>query len=714
MIRPRPAAIAAILAAGLAAYAGSFRGAFVLDDLSSIADNPTIRHLWDWKAVLTPLRGGGLTVDGRPVLNLSFAINYALSGTGPWSYHLVNLAIHLAAALTLFGIVWRVLAGASTPGAGGAVAGRPVWAGFCAALLWVVHPLDTEAVTYVAQRAESLMALFYLLTLYCFIRGVVSAGPGAAAGKAAATRAPWLWFGLSWLACVLGMATKEVMVSAPIVVLLLDRLCFGGSFAGAWRRRKGYYAVLGSSWILLVALVLRTGSRGGTSAFGSGVSVWRYWATQPAAILGYLKLAVWPHPLVFDYGTGWVARPLAIAAPLAVVAVLAAATIYGLVRNRPWGFLGFCFFAILAPTSLIPGNRQTMAEHRAYLALAAVAVLTVVAAGTWIGRRSAGIFVAMAVVLGVLTARRNEDYRSALALYSDTVAKIPGNAYAQCNLGTALLARGRAQEAAACYEQALRLMPDYATAEDNLGNALLRLGRVTEAVGHYARALELRPDYADAHDNLGSALFRLGRTAEAITHYERALRLTPDDAEAHNNLGDALVQMGRTGEAIVHFEAALRLDPGYAAAHNDLGNALAQSGHLPEAMAQYAEALRLRPDYAEAHFNLGNALAQQGRTPEAVNHYEAALRIEPDYASAHENLGIALVRLGRVAEAITEYESALRLDPAQAAAHYNLANALLRAGQREKAIAQYQEALRLAPELVPAREALLRLKARPP
>ena len=181
MIRPRPAAIAAILAAGLAAYAGSFRGAFVLDDLSSIADNPTIRHLWDWKAVLTPLRGGGLTVDGRPVLNLSFAINYALSGTGPWSYHLVNLAIHLAAALTLFGIVWRVLAGASTPGAGGAVAGRPVWAGFCAALLWVVHPLDTEAVTYVAQRAESLMALFYLLTLYCFIRGVVSAGPGAAA-----------------------------------------------------------------------------------------------------------------------------------------------------------------------------------------------------------------------------------------------------------------------------------------------------------------------------------------------------------------------------------------------------------------------------------------------------------------------------------------------------------------------------------------------------
>jgi len=706
MTRPQRVAIAAILAAGLAAYADSFRGAFVLDDLPSIADNPSIRHLWALGTVLTPLHGGGLTVDGRPVLNLSFAVNYAISGTAPWSYHLVNLAVHLAAALALFGVVRRVVATMAAARGAGGEPGRSLLVGFGAALLWEVHPLTTGAVTYVAQRAESLMALFYLLTLYAFVRGAEPAGAGE-------RRARW-WLGASWLACLLGMATKEVMVSAPVAALLLDRLCFSGTMAEAWRQRKNYYAALAATWVLLAALVLRAGSRGGTSAFGSGVSVWRYWATQPAAILDYLKLTVWPHPLVFDYGTAWVTRPLAVAVPLLAVVVLAAVALLGLVRNRPWGYLAFVFFAVLAPTSVIPGNRQTMAEQRMYLALAAVVVLVVGAAGSRLGRRGAVVLLALAAGLGALTARRNADYRSEFALYRDTVAKVPANEFAQCNLGTALLALGRPGDAAACYAEAVRLAPDYAAAQDNLGNALLRLGRAREAVDHFERALALRPDDAAAHNNLGSALFLLGRRAAAIGEFEQVLRLTPADAEAHNNLANALAQDGRLDEALVHYEAALRIDPRYAAAHNDLGNALAQADRLEEAVAHYAAALRLNPAYAEAHFNLGNALVRLGRVPEAVGHYREALRLAPDYAAAEHNLGNALVRLGEVAEAISHYEAALRLDPDAAAVHYSLANALLRQGRRDEAAAQYREALRLAPDLGPAREALRRLNVTAP
>jgi len=711
MIRPRRAAIAAILAAGLAAYADCFRGAFVLDDLPSILGNPTIRHLGNLRAVLAPLHGSGLTVDGRPMLNLSFAINYAISGPAPWSYHLVNLAIHLAAALALFGVVGRVLAVAGPSAAGPTGSDRPVLMAGSAALLWVVHPLTTEAVTYVSQRAESLMGLFYLLTLYCFVRGAEPARAGT--GGRAVTAKPRSWLALSWLACLAGMATKEVMVSAPITVLLLDRLCYGGSLAEAWRRRKAYYAALGSSWILLGVLVVLAGNRGGTSAFGSGVSVGRYWATQPAALWTYLKLAVWPHPLVFDYGTEWLSRPWGMIGPLAAMAAIAATAILGVVRNRPWGLPAFVFFAVLAPTSLVPGNRQTMAEHRMYLALAAVIVVLVVAVGTWLGRRGAAVVVALAVALGVLTARRNGDYRTELALYRDTVQKLPGNAFAQCNLGTALFSLGRVTEAVTCYEQALRLRPDYADAEDNLGNALLRLGRVHEAVDHFERALALRPDDAAAHNNFGSALFLLGRTAAAIGEFEQVLRLTPADAEAHNNLANALAQDGRLGEAMAHYEAALQIDPRYAAAHNDLGNALAQSDRLTEAIAHYAAALRLNPGYAEAHFNLGNALVRLGRVPEGVEQYREALRLAPDYAAAEHNLGNALVRLGHVAEAITHYETALRLDPGAAAVHYSLANALLRLGRRDEAVAHYREALRLAPDFRPAREALLRLNVTP-
>jgi len=681
---PARAGPAVLAAAAVAAYGRTLRVPPLLDDNASIAYNPTIRHLG---AALWP--PSFATVGGRPFLNLSLAVNYAISGTAVWSYHAANLAIHILAGLALFGIVRRTLAGRAAPSAS--------LVAFSVSLLWTLHPLQTESVTYLIQRAESLMGLLYLLTLYLFIRG---AGAGGRRGGP--------WFALSVAACLLGMATKEVMVSAPLVVLLYDRTFLAGGFREAWGRRGRVYAGLAATWLILPLLVLSTHGRGGTAGYGSGASWWGYALTQLPAVVHYLRLCFWPHPLVFDYGTG-LAPPSLMMVPCALaLAGLAAATLWALARRPAMGFLGACFFAILAPSSsIVPVATETMAEHRMYLPLACVVAPVALGIHRWLGRAALPVIIALAAALSWATWQRNEVFRSEERLWRETAAARPDNDRAHNNLGNALYAEGRTAEALAEHEEVLRLKPDLAEAHSNLGSDLEKMpGRLRDAIAQYEEAIRLKPDYAAAHSNLGNALDAEGRTAEAVAQCEEAVRLEPGFAEAHSSLGNALARVpGRLGDAIAECEEALRLKPDLAEAHRNLGNALARApGRLDEAIAQYEEALRLGPGDASAHDGLGNALVKApGRLDEAIAQYEEALRLRPDLAEVHTNLGNALDAEGRTAEAIARHEEALRLRPGFAEAHSNLGNALAKVpGRSGEAVAQYEEALRLKPDYAPA------------
>jgi tetratricopeptide (TPR) repeat protein len=516
--------------AALIAYHHSFRGPFVFDDAPSIVGNMSLRHLG---SVLAP-PPGALTVSGRPVLNLSLALNYFVSGTDVWSYHAVNLLIHVLAGLTLFGVVRRTREGLGTGGppvraAAGSKAGadgratRPYLIAFLVALLWTLHPLQTEAVAYVVQRAESQMGLCYLLTLYGFIRYAearADGGPG---------RGPWAV--LAVVSCFLGMGTKEVMVSAPLMVLLYDRAFVSGSIREAWRRSWKLYAGLAGSWALLGYCVIANGDRGGISA---GVDDRAYWLAQFPAILRYLKLAAWPHPLIFDYGVLEAAsRPVAVASGL-IVGLLIVGTAVALWRNWALGFLGVWFFAILAPTSLIPGNRQTLAEHRMYLPLAAVLAVGVMGGvglvrRSLLGRPQCLILVAMvAIGLGVTTARRVANYSSNLALWSDTVIKRPENPYAHENLGGALLDQ---------HESITWAKLNSRPANDDPGMARLDAEIIRQVLAQYEAAVRLRPTEATFHFNVGCVLAELGRRSEAAAEFNEALRLDPGNAEAQDQLG---------------------------------------------------------------------------------------------------------------------------------------------------------------------------------
>jgi tetratricopeptide (TPR) repeat protein len=639
-------AAVAIGVAALVAYHNSFSVPFLFDDLPSIVDNPTLRSLWPPWGPLQPPSAHGVTVGGRPVLNLSFALNYALSGEAVWSYHALNLLIHVLAGLTLFGIVrrtlvhqrWKSPLTGSTPGDGRSKpaplpqrsdAGRPALVALAAALLWTVHPLQTESVTYIVQRAESLMGLFYLLTLYCFLRAAgattrppdlrppdhrpltadrgtpIRKGPVVSWSRSPVVRGPVVWYALSFLCCLLGMATKEVMVSAPLLVLLYDRTFVAGSFRAAWRARRGFHLALAATWLPLAALVTGAANRGGTAGFGVGVTPWAYAAAQCRAVGQYLRLSFWPAGLVFDYGDQAAAHLAGALLPAIVLLILLGATVAALRRRPALGFLGAAFFLILAPTSsVVPVATQIAAEHRMYLPLAAGAALIAWAAGTFLGRRGCVALLAGAVGLAALTAERNRDYRDELALWGGTVAKRPESVRARCNLGVALFERGR----------------------------------LAEAIEQYQAALRLNPNSVEAHNNLGNALFHSGDAAAAEAQFRAALEGDPGSAKAHYNLGTLRAQQGRMAEAVRHLEDAVRLDPGYADARNNLGNVLFQAGRFEEAVAQYRATLRLKPALAETHNNLGSALLELGRRDEAAPEFEEALRRRPDYDKARANL----------------------------------------------------------------------------
>ncbi len=539
------------------AYANSLSAPFIFDDAGAVLKNPTIRRLASLAIFAPPTDGS--TTTGRPLVNATFALNYALSGDHTWSYHALNLAFHVCAALTLFGLLRRTFSFCNFSSATATA--------FAIALLWSLHPLQTETVVCIAQRTELLCGVFYLFTLYAFAR----ASDGHALGDPGVAPLRHFWLSLSVAACLLGMATKEVMVTAPLAVLLYDRAFLAKSYSTALRTRPRFYAALAATWLLLALLVLGGGgARGASAGFGLGISPWHYLLTQADALVLYLRLAFWPHPLVLDYGTAVVSSLAAVWWQGLVILTLLATTVYALARQPRLGFLGAIFFLLLAPSSsVVPLVTQTIAEHRMYLPLAAVLTALALGARRVFGPRAHYAAFALSVPCLGFTFARNADYASPLAIWQNAVAHRP-HARTLTALGVALLHAGRPADALPYFARALTLDPSHLSAERNRALALLQLGRAAEAAPLLAALPSREPGEAEEFFALGNAFVREEKFAEAAAAYQRTLRLQPDHAPAHANLGNVLLLQGRTPEAIIEYEAVLRLRPDDARARANL------------------------------------------------------------------------------------------------------------------------------------------------
>lgn len=657
-----------LIAATVAVYANSFSGVFLFDDHVHIVENERIHTLWPPGPYLS-LR--------RPFVQFTFALNYALGGLETWGYHLVNVVIHVLSGLTLYGIVRRTIFMVRKDRVSDASA---IWLSFVVALLWLVHPLQTQGVTYLIQRGESLMGLCYLLSLYAVIRG-------------SSLEEPWRWYGIAIVTCAAGMTAKAVMVTAPILVLMFDRMFLSTSWRQLVRCRGVLHGCLLATWLALLlggeaTGIFQTTPKDNISVGFAykGISPYAYAMTQPMVILHYLRLCFWPDTLCLDYQWEPVTSIGPAVVPAVIVTALLLATIAGLATRHWLGFAGAWFFVILSPTSSFVPIKDVIFEHRMYLPLASVAVVVVFGVyGGWrrvapkLGLRATGSTVVAALLtltavvpLAARTVIRNRDYQSASAMWQSVLVVSPESDRAHFGMGVALYREGRIDEAIARFDQAIAITPAYADAHFNLGVAFAAKKDWPSALASYKRAAMMAPQRVHYTYALGDLLSYLDRFDEAAVAFGDALAHAPSDVELQLGRANALADAGRDAEAIEAFEAALALDGNQTEARINLGNALRRLGRGEEAVAQYRRVLAVEPQNAAAWANLGAAAAAAGRLDEAEPALRRALALDADLLPAQRALVRVLIEQQKTAEARTIVLQRLERDPADAWANRKL------------------------------------------
>jgi len=627
----------AILALTLLAYFNSFDGKFVFDDEAGIVDNELIRRVLPIERFFQ---------STQPLTDLTFALNYASDGLTPGGFHGVNLAIHCLAALVLFGLVRRTIV---LPGACEVRRDSADELAFVVAILWSVHPLQTESVTYLVQRSESLMGLFYLLTLYAALRAAMSG-----------TR--WAWNLTAILACAAAIASKSVAVTAPFVVLLYDRAFLFDGWKTLFRNRWKLYAGMAATYLVPLGLgvfhgLLFESSETATVGFGfKGITPMEYLKTQPGVVLQYLSLIVWPIGQCLDYAWPVAKSSSEILFPSIIVGLLVALGVVCFIRRRAAGFLICSMFLILLPTSSIVPLKDPAFEHRMYLPLAPALVALVILIHSVRFSSQKGMSPAktrrqswrpyaaaiVAFVLILLTRERNALYGDPKRLWADVAAKAPHNPRAHNAIGFIELGNGAHDVAIELFRQAIRHDSDYAPAYVNLGKAYYRKRDMEAAVREFRIALHVNPSSlnAEAHLLFGNALAETDRSEEAIEQLKLAISKNPRLEQAYFALADRLWKLGRRESAVGVFQQALASEPGLVEARVNMGLVLSELGRTDEAVSTLESALRYskpatNPETViRAHYNLGLVLVQAGRQQEAAPHLRRVISLNPTHHSA--------------------------------------------------------------------------------
>ncbi|MEP6622513.1 MAG: tetratricopeptide repeat protein [bacterium] len=706
---PRVGLAAAFLLLAFLAYGPALHAPFDFDDREAIVENTTIGSLLPTPGPLRtpPL---GTAVSGRPVANYSFALNHAIAevtaaGDNPFGYHIANIALHVLAALVLCALIrWTIVFGGVPADWHSAANGIAV----VTSAIWLVHPIQTEAVDYLSQRTEILVSLCYLTTLYASARAwqanqprLVGAAPGVLGVRG--------WSIIAVVACVLGMGSKEVMLTAPVMVVLYDRAFLAPNWRTLWRARARRWLYLSLVGTMLVSIALvAAGARGDTAGTGAGVTWYAYLYTQGWAIGHYVRLVFWPVDLAFDYGRalvhGATAIPGLIGLSAAGIATLAA-------WRRPslqWlAFLGTFFFLLLAPSSsVVPIRTEVAAERRIYLASAVIIALTVIsveyARRRFLARRgSVPLLSAALVVVALLTmvsAGRSAQYTNLVDRWTDAVRVTPANGRAYDNLASALLradpprvnaadsvlrlamavdptfvpawtrsatiamAEQRLPDAQALLEHALRLRPGDAAATEALGNVFVMQKRPDLALPYLLQFAAFHPG-GKSYTSVGLAYLMKRQVDSAIVALTRAAAIDPARVDARRYLASALVEQGRGPEALPYIEQAIRLDTISATTFGLLALAQAQASQGELALRAAAQAVALAPESPVVLVLAGRAAQTMGNFTKASEYFVRAIVADGNDVQAIARLGEVEASRGNETEATRLFRRALELVP---------------------------------------------------
>ncbi|NQT46811.1 MAG: tetratricopeptide repeat protein [Candidatus Omnitrophica bacterium] len=717
--------LALIVVLGFLVYGNSLQNGFIWDDEKHVRNNDYIKNLNSVPKMFTTdlLSGAGEESNFyRPIQVLTYLTDYMIWKLNPAGYHLSNIVFHLASALLVFFLIWFLT--------------HDHIASTLSGILFAIHPINTEAVTYISGRADSLAVFFLLLSLILYIRH----------NRRIELKNKSLYWG-SVASFALALLSKEISLIFIAIYILYDKIFKeaksepGDPFSGPLR--YGPFIVLGGFFLAIRQIILPFSiSTGYQASFATRMF------TQLKVLLEYFRLLILPFDLHMERSLP-LSTSVFDSTVLISIAVLLCLSfmIYRFRQNKIVLFASAWFFINLLPVSNIIPVNAILAEHWLYMpAIGFYVVASVLVSRA--SRNITSIFSAEAidkpVVIGVIlallfyggiTVKRNSDWRDPATFYEKTlnftdsyrvhnnlgavyyrVAKYddaeehleeairqrPDFAEAHMNLGLVYKAKERPDEAEAQFAEALRYEPDDARAKNVVGVFYLDSNQQERAVETFRELIEERPDYSEAHNNLGAAYYEMGEHNKAIDEWKETLKIYPDSAETHYNLGKLFAEQGRFIEAMESYKAALKVRPRYGEVYNNIGAIYYGKDDLEEAEKNFALAAEYAPDLADGHFNLGVIYESKGMAEEAKAEYEAALDANSNFVNAYFNIASLLDSQGSFEEAAAKYEEYVKRDPENPSVHINLAIAYAELGKFEEAIANFERALELKPDNITA------------
>lgn len=648
--KPRYANIAAIVLICLAAvlvYSNTFHTTFHFDDEESIIRNVAIRHLFDFKTIWD-------FWPTRFVTYISFALNYRLGQLDVFGYHVFNFMIHLGAALFAW---WLALLTFSTPALkNDRIKGHAPLIALFTGLIFAVHPLQTQAVTYVVQRATALAALFYLASLCLYAKSRISGKGGA-------------YYAGSLIAAVCATFSKETAITLPFAILLYEFTFLKTEDKKGWKYLIPFLALIFA--IPLTAFITKFFNfqemRKITEEPPFATSP-QYLFTQFRVLITYVRLLFFPLNQNTDYDIPIIKSFFTFPA-LSGFLLLSAIFIIALSLFKRNRLISFCILwplLTLIPESSVFPIRDLIFEHRLYLPMFGYALLVSSGAYYLFGRKNiklmAGILIAVTVIYSALAYHRNFVWKDELTLWSDVIKKSPQKAGAYNSRGNAYAALGDIARAIADYDRSIQLNPMYVDVYNNRGNAYAHKGDFKSAIADYDKVLQLNPFHVGGLYNRGVAYFKNGDLDKAIADFTGALQSNPRLAEAYQNRGSAYMQKGEVDLAISDFNNSARFSPYFGGAHASLGTAYTRKNELDKAIAEFGEAIRLEPGNASYCNDRGAVYGVKGALNWAMDDFNKAISIDPRYAAAYCNRGNIHMSKGNIDRAIIDFSKALEAD----------------------------------------------------
>lgn len=714
------------------AFSRSLNHQFVWDDQPIILENLHLRNVDNipsffsphyWKYIHPGTKG-----QYRPLRTVSFALSYHFWKFRPFGYHITNLIFHVLNVLLVYVVVVGLFK-------------KPAVA-FLSALLFALHPIHVESISWVKNRTDLFALFFFLLSLICYMKYL------PVAHKIQRTAQQPLWIVLSCLFFIFSLMGKEIAITLPAVLAL-----YVFYFHPSPRNKAAYTSLLpflgiAGFYLFFIFILINKGLPPDPDAITLYADIHLFLIIQ--TISSYISLALLPIKLnaerLMDIPFFLLHGPLLFS--LSLIVLIVGLFLKYFLPPKKEGFAIAWFFATLLPVINIKFmSGRPLAEQRLYIPSVGFCLLVALIITRYFPAKSEkrgllpsgfGMFVAAAILscyLG-LTVERDRVWHSNFTLWKDTVVKSSETFRSHFNMGSAFNDRGEYEKAIEEFKKSIELNPsDYESyislgatyyrqgtmekakemflkaidmfygsyrAHNNLANVYTVQGEIDLALKEYEEAIKIKPDFAEAYYNRGNAYKETGEMEKAIANFREAIEFEPDFAMSHYNLGNCYLITGETAEAQASFEAAIKFDPAFISARYNLANLYYGQKAYRQAMDQLLGVLSIEPDHVESRYVLGSILVDTDKIDEALQEYENVVRIAPNHGEARNALGKIYMQKGAMDKGESEFKKALELNPRDGYTRYNLGRLYANQGDYQAAQKEFEEALNLDPSIAEA------------